>query len=71
MGFPWKSFREWLAEEEKLGEVLRIKEPIKCGDPDSIVDVVPPDLKEEQMRVINCPGANGKIMETELRATLR
>ncbi len=71
MGFPWKSFREWLADEEKLGEVLRIKEPIKCGDPNSIVDVVPPDLREEQMRVINCPGANGKIMETELRATLR
>jgi 3-polyprenyl-4-hydroxybenzoate decarboxylase len=71
MAFPWKSFREWLAEEEKLGEVLRIKVPIKCGDPDSIVDVVPADLKAEQMRVIKCAGANGKMMESELKAVTR
>jgi len=69
MSFPWKSFREWLADEEKLGEVLRIKDPIKCGDPNSIVDAVPPEVREEQMRVINCPGAPGKIFESEVRAT--
>lgn len=71
MPHPWKSFREWIADEEALGEVLRIKAPIKAGDPDSIVDAVPAELKAKQMAVINCPGANGKMMETELRATSR
>lgn len=68
MPFPWRSFHDWLSEEEKLGELLRIKTPIKCGDPNSIVDVVPAGVREENMRVLNCPGANGKQMETELRA---
>ena len=71
MPYPWKSFREWLADEEKLGEVVRIKVPIKCGDPNSIVDAVPADVKEEQLRVISCPGSSGKMMETELRAVVR
>ena len=71
MPHPWKSFREWIADEEKQGDVLRIEAPIKAGDPNSIVDAVPADLKAEQMAVINCPGANGKMMETELRATCR
>jgi len=62
------TFSEWLAEEEKRGEVVRIKSPIKCGDPDSIVDAVPLDVREENIRIGNIPGANGKIMETELRA---
>ena len=63
MAYPWTSIRDWLADEEKLGHVLHIKTPIKAGDPNSIVDAVPADLKAEQMRVINCPGANGKVME--------
>ncbi|MBI4447079.1 MAG: UbiD family decarboxylase [Acidobacteria bacterium] len=71
MPHPWRSFREWLAEEEKLGQAIRIKTPLKCGDPDSIVDAVPADLREEQMRVIRCFGANGKMMESEMRALVR
>ena len=71
MSHPWKNFREWLDDEEKIGNVLRIKTPIKCGDPNSIVDVVPAGLKEEHLRVSNNPGANGKQMETELRALVR
>jgi len=71
MAYPWTSIRDWLVDEEKLGHLVKIKTPIKAGDPNSIVDAVPADLKAEQMRVINCPGANGKVMETELRATLR
>ena len=71
MGFPWRSFREWLADEEKLGDVVKVGVPIKCGDPESIVDAVPADLKAEQQRVINCAGANGKMMESEMRALLR
>jgi len=68
MPFPWKSFRDWIAEEEKQGEVVRIKTAIKCGDPKSVVDAVPDDLKQENMRVNNQPGNLGKQMETELRA---
>ena len=71
MGYPWKSFREWLADEEKLGDVHRATVPLKCGDPDSIVDPTPADLRAEQMEVINCPGANGKMMESEIRAYSR
>ncbi len=71
MPFPWKSFRDWIADEEALGNVVRFTTPIKAGDPDSIVDAVPADLREEHLRVINCAGANGKQMETELRAASR
>ena len=71
MPFPWKSFRDWLADEEQLDNLFRFTTPIKAGDPDSIVDAVPADLREEHLRVINCAGANGKQMETELRAALR
>jgi 4-hydroxy-3-polyprenylbenzoate decarboxylase len=71
MAYPWKSFREWIADEEKIGDVLRVKAPIKCGDPNSIVDAVPANVREENLRVNNCLGANGKTMETELRALVR
>ena len=71
MPFPWKSFRDWLADEEQLDNLFRFTTPIKAGDPDSIVDAVPADLREEHLRVINCAGANGKQMETELRGALR
>ncbi len=57
MPYPWTSVREWIAEEEKLGHVLRIKPPIKCGDYDHIVDIGN-----------NIPG---KIPETEIRALVR
>lgn len=39
MAYPYKNFREWLSDEEKLGNVVRIKTPIKCGDYNNIVDV--------------------------------
>lgn len=68
MPFPWRSFRDWLKEEEKLGEVVRFKMPIKAGDPKSIVDAVPESLRKENMAVLGQPGSLGKQMETELRA---
>lgn len=71
MPHPWKSFRDWIADEERIGEVVRFEPPIKAGDPSSIVDAVPADLKAENLAVINCAGANGKVMETELRAASR
>ena len=66
-----RSFREWLQREEELGEVVRIKVPIKCGDPNAVVDVVPEWLRKKHMEILNCPGAAGKQMETELRALVR
>jgi 3-polyprenyl-4-hydroxybenzoate decarboxylase len=57
MPYPYKSFREWLAEEEKLGNVLRIRAPIKCGDYASIVNIG--------------NGIPGKQPETEVRAVAR
>lgn len=57
MPYPYKDFREWIAAEEELGNVLRIKAPIKCGDYNNIVDIgneIP-----------------GKIPETEIRALVR
>jgi 4-hydroxy-3-polyprenylbenzoate decarboxylase len=57
MPYPYESFSEWLAEEEELGYVLRIKEPIKCGDYDNIVDIG--------------NGVPGKQPETEIRALVR
>jgi 4-hydroxy-3-polyprenylbenzoate decarboxylase len=71
MPFPWKTFREWLVDEEQIGNVFRFTMPIKAGDPASIVDAVPQGLKDEHLRVINCAGANGKQLETELRAACR
>ena len=57
MPYPYKTFREWFADEEKLGNVIRLKTPIKCGDYNNIVD-------QEH-------GIPGKIPETELRALCR
>jgi len=68
MSFPWKSFRDWLLEEEKIGQAVRIKSPIKAGDPNSIVDAVPDALKTENLAVYNSAGNSGKQMESELRA---
>ena len=57
MPFPYKSFREWMQDEENLGHVLRIKAPIKCGDYSNIVDIG--------------PGIPGKQPETQVRAMVR
>ncbi len=57
MPYPYRTFREWVDEEERLGNVLRINAPIKCGDYGHIVEIgneIP-----------------GKIPETEIRATVR
>ena len=57
MPYPYQSFREWLVDEEKLGTVLRIRVPIKCGDYSAIVDIG--------------NGIPGKQPETEVRAVAR
>lgn len=57
MAYPFRSLRQWLEEEDKLGNVLRIHAPIKCGDYGNIVDIG--------------GGIPGKIPETEIRATVR
>jgi len=57
MGSLWKSFRDWLADEEKLGNVIRIKTPIKCGDYSNIKDLG--------------YGIPGKAPESEIRALVR
>ena len=57
MPYPYRTFREWFDEEEKLGNAVRIKKPIKCGDYGSIVDIGN-----------NIPG---KMPETEVRAVAR
>ena len=57
MAFPYNNFRDWLADEEKLGNVLRIKAPIKCGDYSSIKDLG--------------FGIPGKAPESEIRALVR
>jgi len=57
MPYPYRSFRDWFDDEEKLGSVVMIKIPIKCGDYNNIVDIgndIP-----------------GKQPETELRALAR
>lgn len=57
MPYPYKTIREWILEEEKLGNVLRIETPIKCGDYNNIVDI--------------SNDIPGKIPETEVRAVVR
>ena len=57
MPFPYKGFREWIQEEEELGNVVRVKFPLKCGDYDNIVDIG--------------NGIPGKQPETEIRAFSR
>lgn len=39
MPYPYKDIRQWLSEEEELGNVLRISTPIKCGDYGNLVDI--------------------------------
>jgi 3-polyprenyl-4-hydroxybenzoate decarboxylase len=57
MPYPYNSFREWLDQEEQLGNALKIKVPIKCGDYTTIVDIG--------------NGIPGKQPETEMRAVAR
>ena len=55
MSYPYKSFRDWLLEEENLGSVVRITAPIKCGDYSSIVDIgnsIPGKQPETEVRAL-------------------
>ena len=68
MPYPYKSIREWFADEEKLGNVVRIETPIKCGDYNNLVDIGfadynnVPDPRNEM---------KGVLPETEVRAVCR
>jgi 4-hydroxy-3-polyprenylbenzoate decarboxylase len=56
MPYPYKAFHEWFEEEEKLGNVLRIKTPLKCGDYGNIVDIgngIPGKQPETEMRAVS------------------
>ena len=57
MPYPYRSFRDWLQEEERRGCVVRIPTPIKCGDYSAITDIG--------------NGIPGKQPETEVRALAR
>ncbi len=57
MPHPYRSYREFLDDEEALGNVLRIRAPIRCGDYDEIVEIG--------------NGVPGKQPRTEVRATVR
>ena len=65
MSYPYKTLRQWLSEEEELGNVLRIRTPIKCGDYNNLVDI-----GFEKYNPIDDPKGlmKGKIPETEMRA---
>jgi 3-polyprenyl-4-hydroxybenzoate decarboxylase len=39
MPFPYRTFRDWLAEEEDAGYVQRIRTPLKAGDYKHLVEV--------------------------------
>ena len=69
MPYPYKSIREWFSDEDKLGNVVRISTPIKCGDYSNLVDIGfekynknVPDPRDEM---------KGVLPETEMRAVAR
>jgi len=65
MPYPYRTIRDWLASEEARGNVLRISQPVKCGDYDNLVDIgladynAAPDPDAEMV---------GVMPETEMRA---
>jgi len=69
MPYPYKSIREWFSDEEKLGNLLRISTPIKCGDYSSLVDIgfekYNPDIPDPRGEM------KGVQPETEVRAVAR
>jgi len=68
MSYPYKSIREWFSEEEELGNVLRMRMPIKCGDYNNLVDIGFADYNP-----IDDPRGlfKGVLPETEMRAVAR
>jgi len=66
MPYPHRSFRDWLDEEERLGNVLRIRNPIKCGDYNHLVKV---DVAKHNPGLPDPEGLLKEITpETEIRA---
>jgi len=68
MPYPHRSFRDLLSEEERNGNVLRFKQPIKLGDYGNLVDIglknyLPIDDPRGELE--------GKAPETEIRAFAR
>lgn len=57
MPYPFRSLREEISSEEELGNLIRMKTAIKCGDYNNIVDIG--------------NGIPGKQPETEIRAVTR
>jgi len=56
MAYPYKSFEDWLNDEERIGNVVRINSPIKCGDYSSIVPIgngIPGKQPETEMRAVS------------------
>ena len=69
MPYPYKSIREWLSDEEKLGNVKKIKTPIKCGDYNNLVDI---GFEKYNSNIPDPRGEmKGVIPETEMRAVAR
>ena len=68
MSYPYKTLHQWIDEEESLGNVLRIKTPIKCGDYNNLVDIGTTDYN----RFVDVRSEmKGKQPETDMRAIAR
>gem|GEM_PF-168153 len=71
MPYPYRSFRDWLQEEERRGYVVRIPTPIQCGDYASIVAIgngIPGHQPETEVRALarylhSLPGKPAGILE--------
>ncbi|HEY87119.1 MAG TPA: UbiD family decarboxylase [Dehalococcoidia bacterium] len=69
MPYPYKSIREWFSDEEKLGNLVRISTPIKCGDYSNLVDI---GFEKYNKNVPDPRGEmKGVLPETEVRAVSR
>jgi 3-polyprenyl-4-hydroxybenzoate decarboxylase len=68
MPYPYPDLRSWLAEEEALGNVVRIQKSIKCGDYANLVNI-------DFARYNNVPDPRGEMAgvqpATEMRALVR
>ncbi|MEE8619178.1 MAG: UbiD family decarboxylase, partial [Dehalococcoidales bacterium] len=63
------NIREWFSDEEKLGNLVRISTPIKCGDYSNLVDI---GFEKYNKNVPDPRGEmKGVLPETEMRAVAR
>ena len=68
MSYPYKTLYQWIDEEERLGNVLRIRTPIKCGDYNNLVNIGTTDYN----RFVDVRSEmKGKQPETDMRAVAR